>query len=101
MTRIAPLEVKLRGCDEQREDVSVGLKENLTELQGYFGGTGGTAGRDPPGDDSCQFSGGFISWLVEAQSGGKPRLFLPVFIRGCQQHRGAEELRLFMFIPSF
>lgn len=41
MTWIAPLEVKLRACDEQREDVSVGLKENLTELQGYFGGTGG------------------------------------------------------------
>lgn len=45
MTRIAPLEVKLRACDLQRQRMfPSALKGNLTELQGYFGGTGRTSG---------------------------------------------------------
>lgn len=65
MTRIAPLEVKLRACDAQREDASSRLKVNLTELQGYFGGGGGTTCLDPPADDSVPFPGSSVCRVVE------------------------------------
>lgn len=68
MTRIAPLEVKLRACDAQREDVSSRLKVNLTELQGYFGGGGGTTCLGPPADDSVPFAGSFVCRVVELLS---------------------------------